>query len=257
MSAAGHRQRAGELAAAGDYSGAILESVRAIGRELEERGVLDPRLGRTAAETAGESARALPGEAAALRDSARLFDDVCYGGRPGTADGYAAVRDLDARIAAAGPGLAAQAASGRPRPPFPRAVQHDPRHRHRGHHHRGHRPGTPRPGTEHPGITRRRPLAARPGSPGGQARAPPGAGAARWPWPSWSCSAASSSSCSGRPRRPAATWTRATPPRRAPGPWPTCWPSAASTWPGRTASRRRGTPPPARPPRWSSPVPTC
>ena len=110
MSAAGHRQRAGELAAAGDYSGAILESVRAIGRELEERGVLDPRLGRTAAETAGESARALPGEAGALRDSARLFDDICYGGRPGTADGYAAVRDLDARIAAARPGLSAQTA---------------------------------------------------------------------------------------------------------------------------------------------------
>jgi len=110
MSAAGHRQRAAELAAAGDYSGAILESVRAIGRELEERGVLDPRLGRTAAETAGESARALPGEAGALRDSARLFDDICYGGRPGTADGYAAVRDLDARIAAARPGLAAQTA---------------------------------------------------------------------------------------------------------------------------------------------------
>ena len=110
MSAAGHRQRAGELAAAGDYAGAILESVRAIGRELEERGVLDPRLGRTAAETAGESARALPGEAGALRDSARLFDDICYGGRPGTADGYAAVRGLDARIAAARPGLAAQTA---------------------------------------------------------------------------------------------------------------------------------------------------
>ena len=110
LPAAGHRQRAAELAAAGDYSGAILESVRAAGRELEERGVLDPRLGRTAAETAGESARALPGEAGALRDSARLFDDICYGGRPGTADGYAAVRDLDARIVAAGPSLAAQAA---------------------------------------------------------------------------------------------------------------------------------------------------
>jgi hypothetical protein len=110
MPAAGHRQRAADLAAAGDYSGAILESVRATGRELEERGVLDPRLGRTAAETAAESAQALPGEAGALRDSARLFDDICYGGRPGTADGYAAVRDLDARIAAAGLGLAAQAA---------------------------------------------------------------------------------------------------------------------------------------------------
>ena len=110
MPAAEHRLRAGGLAAAGDYAGAILESVRAIGRELDERGVLDPRLGRTAAEIAGEAARALPAEAAALRDSARLFDDICYGDRPGTADGYAAVRELDTRIAAARPGLAAQAA---------------------------------------------------------------------------------------------------------------------------------------------------
>jgi len=49
---------------------------------------------------------------------ARLFDDVRYGQRPGTAAGYQQVRDLDAAIqaarpvAAAGTPAAATAASG-------------------------------------------------------------------------------------------------------------------------------------------------
>jgi hypothetical protein len=101
LSAADHRARARRLAAAGDYAGAILECVRAIGRELEERGVLSPRPGRTAAEIAAEAAQALPADADALRQGARLFDDICYGDRPGTAAGYALVQDLDRRITAA------------------------------------------------------------------------------------------------------------------------------------------------------------
>jgi hypothetical protein len=44
---------------------------------------------------------ALPAEAAALQDAARLFDDICYGERPGTAAGYAQVRDLDTRLQSA------------------------------------------------------------------------------------------------------------------------------------------------------------
>ena len=63
-------------------------------------------------------------------------------------------------------------------------------------------PRTPRPGTARPAappdVTR--PLAGGLESPAGRARAPPGAGARRWPWPSWSCSAAWWSCCSGRPR---------------------------------------------------------
>ncbi len=103
LSAAGHRRRAAGLASAGDHAGAILETVRAITRELEERGILPPRLGRTADEIAAEAGQQLPGEAAALQDAARLFDDICYGQRPGTDAGYAWVHALDAQIQAARP----------------------------------------------------------------------------------------------------------------------------------------------------------
>jgi hypothetical protein len=103
LSAAEHRIRAGRLAAAGDYAGAILERVRAIARELDERAVLTPRAGRTADEMAEEAAAALPAEAGALRGAALMFDDICYGERPGTQEGYALVRELDTRISAAVP----------------------------------------------------------------------------------------------------------------------------------------------------------
>jgi hypothetical protein len=103
LSAADHRQRAATLASAGDYAAAILEAVRGIARQLEERGVLSPRLGRTADEIAAEAGLAQPAEAAALRDAARLFDDICYGERAGTADGYALVQSLDSRLQSARP----------------------------------------------------------------------------------------------------------------------------------------------------------
>ena len=100
LSAADHRLHAGRLAAAGDYAGAILERVRAIARELDERSVLTPRAGRTANEMAEEAAAALPAETAALREAALMFDDICYGERPGTPEGYALVSELDERISA-------------------------------------------------------------------------------------------------------------------------------------------------------------
>jgi hypothetical protein len=96
-----HRLRAGQLANLGDYSGAILECVRAIARQLEERGILAARAGLTADEIADEAGRVLPGDADALRAAARLFDDVCYGQRHGTQDGYQRLLALDARITAA------------------------------------------------------------------------------------------------------------------------------------------------------------
>jgi hypothetical protein len=103
LSARGHREQAERLAAAGDYSAAIIESVRAIAMELEERGVLPPRVGRTADEFAAEAGQALPGHSADLREAARLFDDVRYGERAGTASGYQWLRDLDARLRSARP----------------------------------------------------------------------------------------------------------------------------------------------------------
>lgn len=107
LSADEHRRRAERLAAAGDVAAAIIEIVRAIAVDLEDRGVLPPRVGRTAAEFAAEASRALPDQAAELRAAARLFDDVRYGERAGTADGFQRVRDLDAAIRTARPDIVA------------------------------------------------------------------------------------------------------------------------------------------------------
>jgi Domain of unknown function (DUF4129) len=101
LSARDHRQNAERQAAAGDFTAAIIESVRAIAVDLEERGVLPARVGRTADELAAEASRLLPDQAVGLSDAARLFDDVRYGTRAGTAAGYERVRDLDTRIRAA------------------------------------------------------------------------------------------------------------------------------------------------------------
>ena len=109
LSARDHRQQAERKAAAGDYTEAIIESVRAIAVDLEERGVLVPRIGRTAHEFAAEAGRPLPEHAASLVAVARLFDDVRYGEEAGTAAGYQRARDLDAAIQAARPIAAAAA----------------------------------------------------------------------------------------------------------------------------------------------------
>ena len=109
-----HRVAAARLAEAGDYAGAICERVRAIAAELDERGVLAPRIGRTADEFAAEAARALPPHAAGLLAAARLFDEVRYGRRPGTRPGYDRVTALDLRIGqgAGQRGAASRAAAG-------------------------------------------------------------------------------------------------------------------------------------------------
>jgi hypothetical protein len=112
-----HRNAAAGLAEAGDYAAAICERVRAIAAELDERGILTPRIGRTADEFAAEAGRALPAHAAGLLGAARLFDEVRYGQRPGTRPGYEQVAELDTRIGAsaarrAGARATAQAGAG-------------------------------------------------------------------------------------------------------------------------------------------------
>src|SRR5262245_41032290 len=62
-----YRRAAEQLAADGCYADAIVEGVRAIAAELDERAILPPRPGRTAGELAAESGRELPGLAADLR----------------------------------------------------------------------------------------------------------------------------------------------------------------------------------------------
>jgi hypothetical protein len=98
MTAQEHRELAQRLAAGGDHSGAILEYVRAIAAGLEERAILPSGPGRTADELAAEAGRLLPAHADDLTAAARLFDDIRYGGRDGTAEGAARLRDLDAVV---------------------------------------------------------------------------------------------------------------------------------------------------------------
>lgn len=99
-SARDHREAARRLAEAADFGAAICEMVRAVAAELDERGVLLPRAGRTADEFAAEAGKSIPGQARGLRDAALLFDEIRYGERPGTEAGYQRVRDLDAAVRA-------------------------------------------------------------------------------------------------------------------------------------------------------------
>jgi hypothetical protein len=102
-SAQDHRREAQRLAAAGEFGEAIVEGVRAIAVELEERDILAPRPGRTADELAREAGRALPLLAHDLRLVSILFDDVLYGGRRGTQEGYGLVSRVDEAVRSAKP----------------------------------------------------------------------------------------------------------------------------------------------------------
>lgn len=98
LDAAEHRRLADAHAAQGRFAEAVRERMRAIVRELEDRGVLEPRPGRTADEVAREAGRAVPAVAADLHTAAGVFDEVWYGGRPATAQADALLRRADERI---------------------------------------------------------------------------------------------------------------------------------------------------------------
>jgi hypothetical protein len=96
-----HRRRANQLAAERRYAEAVRERMRAIVRELESRGVLDLRPGRTADEVATEAGQLVPSVAEELRGAAQVFDEVWYGGWPATAATDAAMRQADQRVRSA------------------------------------------------------------------------------------------------------------------------------------------------------------
>ena len=103
LTAADHRVAADAHAARGAWAEAVRERLRAIVRGLEERDLLDVRAGRTADEAAAEAGRALPDRAADLREAARIFDDVWYGGRAATAAMDARLRAVDDAVIATRP----------------------------------------------------------------------------------------------------------------------------------------------------------
>jgi hypothetical protein len=105
--AAEHHADADAALAADDLDTAVTERFRALVRGLEERGLLDPRPGRTANEAAEEGATLLPACAGPLRRAAQIFDDVRYGGRAASRAGHDTVADAERAVRAAKPTAAA------------------------------------------------------------------------------------------------------------------------------------------------------
>jgi hypothetical protein len=95
LTAAQHRETAERYAAEGDWTAAIRHRLRAIARQLEETGVLNPAPGRTANELARDAAEVLPHLTDELSQAATAFNDVTYGEMPGTQAAYQMIVDLD------------------------------------------------------------------------------------------------------------------------------------------------------------------
>lgn len=100
LSADEHRALAERAAAGGDFAEAVRERLRAVVRDLEARGALDPRPGRTAGEVARDAGAALPEAAQDLVRATTVFDEVWYGGRVADAQSYAVLVEVDRRVSA-------------------------------------------------------------------------------------------------------------------------------------------------------------
>ncbi len=109
LTAAQHRATAEQFAAEGNWAAAIRHRLRAIARQLEEDGVLNPVPGRTATELAVDAGAALPDLGVELIQAATAFNDVTYGERPGTEPAYRMITELDHHLRHRGP-----TAAGRP-----------------------------------------------------------------------------------------------------------------------------------------------
>ena len=101
--AAEHRAAAMAAADLGDWDVAVRERFRAVVRALEERALLEPRVGRTADEAAAEAAATLPSVGELLKSSAEQFDEIVYGGRSATQTAYRLVADTDDSVRDARP----------------------------------------------------------------------------------------------------------------------------------------------------------
>lgn len=75
----------------GRWEDAVVARMRALAMTVEERGLVDPRPGRTADELATEIARALPTATETVRSAATTFDAVVYGKRAANRETYEVV----------------------------------------------------------------------------------------------------------------------------------------------------------------------
>jgi Domain of unknown function (DUF4129) len=112
LTAAQHRETAERYASEGDWTAAIRHRLRAIARQLEETGVLNPAPGRTANELARDAGEALPHLTDELSEAATAFNDVTYGEVPGTQAAYQTIADLDDHLRMRAP--AGASAAGHP-----------------------------------------------------------------------------------------------------------------------------------------------
>ncbi|HEX3908444.1 MAG TPA: DUF4129 domain-containing protein [Mycobacteriales bacterium] len=100
LSAAEHRALAVAAADRGDHETAVLEQMRAVVRALEERGVIEPRAGRTALEVAREAGRGMPAASPLLDAAAGTFNDVVYGGGTAGPHQLETLREADRAVSA-------------------------------------------------------------------------------------------------------------------------------------------------------------
>ena len=103
---------ADELAAQGRYAEAVRERLRAIVRELIERGVIPHTPGWTVTELANAASRARPALAAPLGGAGGVFSEIWYGLRPATAEDDHAMRGYAEAVRATLAQPVAAAASG-------------------------------------------------------------------------------------------------------------------------------------------------
>lgn len=95
LSAAEHRAVANGYASQGDWAAAIRHRLRAVARQLEESGLVDPIPGRTANELARDAGAVFPNLVSDFSSAASLFNDVTYGEQPGNQAGYQLISALD------------------------------------------------------------------------------------------------------------------------------------------------------------------
>lgn len=110
LTAADYRSRAEAALARGDAAAATADAFRAVAASAAERTLLDDVPGRTAHEIGAALTGVFPDDAAAVRGAADLFDRVVYGRVGVDATDARGVLELDARLRATRPVLAAASA---------------------------------------------------------------------------------------------------------------------------------------------------
>ncbi len=103
VTAAQYRERAATARAAGRYGEAVLDSYRALAREMGDRTLLEDAPGRTAHEVSVAVATAFPAHARELAHAADLFDSVRYGNGTAGAPEAEEVAALDTALARSRP----------------------------------------------------------------------------------------------------------------------------------------------------------